>query len=61
MGDIQHHLTHQKLPSSILVINNTANKSMVLRTETPLVLFVGLSQLPMAESQMVLLLVRGRM
>lgn len=48
-------LTQQKLPSSILVVNNTANKSMLLRTETPLVLCVGLSQVPVPESQLVLL------
>ena len=48
-------LTQQKLPSSILVVNNTANKSMLLRTETPLLLCVGLSQLPVPESQLVLL------
>ena len=45
----------QKLPSTTLMVNNTANKSMVLRTKTPLVLCDALSQLPVAEIQTVLL------
>ncbi len=62
--DVQkdHALTKQKLPSSLLVVNNTAaNKSTVLKEETPLVLLVGMSQLSVAESQTMLLLVRAWM